>query len=41
MYKPYGFYTEYGYKGLVSNKFIEFATEAEYLEYLAEVKKTD
>ena len=32
MYKPYVYYTEYDYKGSVSNKFIEFATEAEYLD---------
>lgn len=29
-----GFYTKYGYFGLVGNRWILFATENEYFEYL-------
>lgn len=33
-----GYYTNYGYMGLVDGNWILFATEAEYYEYLKEVE---
>ncbi len=31
-----GYYTPYGYMGLVNGEYILFATETEYYEYLTE-----
>lgn len=31
-----GYYTSYGYMGLVSGRWMLFATEAEYYEYILE-----
>ena len=33
-----GYLTSFGYKGLVNGEWILFATEAEYHEYLRELK---
>ncbi len=30
-----GYYTAYGYMGLVNGKYILFATEAEYIDYIS------
>lgn len=32
----YGYYTGYGYFGLVSGRWMLFASESEYLEYMKE-----
>ena len=32
--KPYGYYTPYGYKGLVDSIWMEFVSEEEYLDYI-------
>ena len=34
-----GYYTSYGYMGLVNGNYILFATEEEYLEYVYEREK--
>lgn len=34
MMKCYGYYTPTGYMGLVNGKFMLFATEDEYIEYI-------
>lgn len=33
---PYGYYTSYGYNGLVNGKYMLFSTENEYIEYITE-----
>jgi hypothetical protein len=33
---PKGYVTPFGYKGLVNGRYILFAIESEYLEYIAE-----
>ena len=39
---PYsGYYTESGYWGLVNDKFILFATDSDYYEYLDSRKEND
>lgn len=35
----YGYFTSYGYRGLVQNEWMLFATEAEYVEYVNELKR--
>lgn len=36
-----GYFTPYGYMGLVNGEFLLFATEDEYEEYLKEAKLVD
>ena len=36
MDKPKGYYTQQGYVGLVGKRYMLFATEAEYHEYIAD-----
>lgn len=31
---PYGYYTSYGYRGLVNGDWMEFVSEKEYLDYI-------
>lgn len=33
---PYGYWTSYGYLGRVGERFVLFASDSEYLEYLKE-----
>ena len=35
-----GYYTEFGYMGLVGSKYILFVNDSEYLEYIMELRKT-
>lgn len=35
----YGYYTSTGYLGLVRGKWMLFATETEYVEYVKEIRK--
>lgn len=36
-----GYYTEFGYMGLVDGKYILFVNDSEYLEYITEIRKTE
>lgn len=36
-----GYYTQIGYMGYVEGKYILFASESEYYEYMKEVKYND
>jgi hypothetical protein len=33
---PYGYYTPYGYRGIVNNRWMLFVSEEEYLDYIKE-----
>ena len=34
-----GYYTAYGYKGLVNGKYILFASESDYKDYITDIGK--
>ena len=36
MDKPKGYYTKYGFMGLVGKRYLLFATEQEYIDYIAD-----
>lgn len=38
---PYGYLTDVGYFGLVDDRYILFATEGEYYEYLEDCKNNN
>lgn len=35
----YGYYISYGYKGLVDSRWMLFATQDEYYEYMEEIEQ--